>query len=119
MPWRDTRADTDSFETRCIRWHFEHFPRCPRSDRTTMEIFPHNYENKYNQLVRKNQRRKVQSGNFQNKNAGLEPSSYHCQIPGCNAANYPGNIPWDGDTEKSCSFYKAAPANDTDDACIQ
>jgi len=51
---------------------------------------------------------------------GLEPSSYQCSIPDCtNNADYPGNIPWDGDSEKSCSYYKAAPVNATDDTCVQ
>ena len=51
--------------------------------------------------------------------SGLEPTSYQCKVPGCNSADYPGNIPWDGDSEKSCSYYKAAPGNATDDTCIQ
>jgi len=48
---------------------------------------------------------------------GLEPASYRCQIPACNGENYSGNIPWDGDDQKSCSYYEAQAVNASDDTC--
>ena len=49
--------------------------------------------------------------------SGLEPASYRCQIPACNGENYSGNIPWDGDDQKSCSYYEAQAVNTSDDTC--